>query len=133
MRFASTTNTQLLPRLLMCEWAISRPHCVPMVQPSQLQPRANPAAAFRWRWGSFFFAPTLQRPNPNPWNILHYYGGDVPADQDPIAAADRSGFGATLFERGGEKVLALRGTEPGLDRAVDLFQADLGVIGRLSK
>ncbi|HXF65553.1 MAG TPA: hypothetical protein VNK67_02485 [Burkholderiales bacterium] len=63
--------------------------------------------------------------NPDVWAIKHYYGGDVPG------VVDNTGFAATLFERGGEKVLAIRGTEPGSDRAVDLFQADLGAIGIL--
>lgn len=69
--------------------------------------------------------------NPDVWNILHYYGGDLPASQDPVAAADRSGFGATLFERNGEKVLALRGTEPFEDGGVDLLSAGIGQIGIL--
>ncbi len=65
------------------------------------------------------------------WNILSYYGGDIPANQDPIAARDASGFGATLFMNSatGEKVLALRGTEPSEDGFVDLLSADLGQIG----
>lgn len=67
------------------------------------------------------------------WRIGYYYGSDNLAD--PIAAADRSGFAATLFERtteqGTEKVLAIRGTEPGADGLVDLLSADLGQIGVL--
>jgi hypothetical protein len=43
------------------------------------------------------------------WNILSYYGADASE-----FSGDRSGFGATLFQdsANGEKVLALRGTEP---------------------
>ena len=67
------------------------------------------------------------------WNILRYYGVDNTADA--IAAADKSGLGATLFARGSgattEKVLAIRGTEPTADGTVDLISADLGQIGIL--
>ena len=42
------------------------------------------------------------------WHILHYYGSDNA--NDPIASEDNSGFGATLFSRGNQKVLALRVT-----------------------
>lgn len=59
------------------------------------------------------------------WSILHYYGGDNPA------TPDATGFGATLFEKDGEKVLAIRGTEPNEDGAVDLLEADLAAIGIL--
>ncbi|MFM9971977.1 MAG: hypothetical protein ACKVQK_26655, partial [Burkholderiales bacterium] len=65
------------------------------------------------------------------WKISSYYGGDLPANQDQQAASDKSGFGATLFERAGEKVLAMRGTESGEDQRVDLLSADLGQIGFL--
>lgn len=85
--------------------------------------------------GQYLFAPTEQLPNPSPWTVLSYYGGD--ASQ---GAADMSGFGATLFERSGEKVLALRGTEPSEEgflglpgTGVDLLSADLaqqiGILG----
>jgi hypothetical protein len=49
------------------------------------------------------------------WNVVSYYGGDTPTGADPIAATDRTGVAATLFQRGSEKVLAIRGTEPGED------------------
>lgn len=42
---------------------------------------------------------------------------------------DETGFAATLFERDGEKVLAIRGTEPGEQGGLDLFKADIGQIG----
>ena len=80
--------------------------------------------------GQYLFDPQNRYRNPV-WNVLHYYGGDVPASQDPIAAQDKTGFAATLFERGGEKVLALRGTEPREDGGVDLWQAALAAIGLL--
>ena len=32
------------------------------------------------------------------WTILNYYGGDIPESVSPIAAADKSGFAATLFQ-----------------------------------
>jgi Ca2+-binding RTX toxin-like protein len=80
--------------------------------------------------GRFLFDPENAYGNPV-WDILYYYGGDVPATQDPIAAQDRTGFGATLFERGGEKVLAIRGTEPSADGFVDLGSAGIGQIGLL--
>ncbi len=80
--------------------------------------------------GSYFFDPANAYGVPV-WNILSYYGSDSPASQDAIAAQDKSGFGATLFEKGGEKVLAMRGTEPFEDGAVDLLSADLGQIGIL--
>ena len=35
--------------------------------------------------------------NPDVWNILSYYGGDIPAPN--AAHDDKSGFGATLFAR----------------------------------
>ena len=78
--------------------------------------------------GQFFFDPANAFGAPV-WNVLSYYGGDIPTSVDPIAAADRSGFGATLFERDGEKVLAMRGTEPFQDGLVDLLSADMGQIG----
>lgn len=85
--------------------------------------------------GQYLFAPNDFYPNLSPWIIRHYYGSDLPANVDPIAAADTSGFAATLFERttdqGTEKVLAIRGTEPDQDGRVDLWQADLGAIGIL--
>lgn len=40
--------------------------------------------------------------NPDVWYIRYYYGGDIPVAQDP------SGFAATLFQQGNEKVLAIR-------------------------
>jgi len=80
----------------------------------------------------YLFAPTNELPNQNPWSIRYYYGGDIPADVDPKAAADKSGFAATLFQQGenGEKVLAIRGTEPRNDYFVDLA-VDFGGIGVL--
>jgi Ca2+-binding RTX toxin-like protein len=81
--------------------------------------------------GEYLFAPTQELPNPNPWNIRYYYGSDN--TNDPIASADLSGFGATLFQQGpnGEKVLALRGTEPFADGLADLAVdvAQIGVLG----
>ncbi|GHT97113.1 hypothetical protein AGMMS49545_23660 [Betaproteobacteria bacterium] len=44
---------------------------------------------------------------------------------------DDEGFAATLFERGSEKVLAIRGTEPSFDLSGDLLKADLAQIGFL--
>lgn len=41
------------------------------------------------------------------------------------------GFAATLFEKSGQKVLAIRGTEPEANGGQDLFQADLAGIGIL--
>ena len=52
------------------------------------------------------------------WEVLDYFGNDVPASQDPIAAQEESGFAATLFRQGSEKVLAIRGTEPDADRFI---------------
>jgi hypothetical protein len=72
--------------------------------------------------------------NPDVWTILHYHGGDVPATVDPIAAADKTGFAATLFARGGERVLAIRGVEPSVtvaDAVRDLLGASVGGIGLL--
>ena len=63
--------------------------------------------------------------NSNAWNLVSYYGGDI------SDVSDRSGFGAALFQRGSEKVLAVRGTEPDRDDNVDLVSADLGQIGIL--
>ena len=81
--------------------------------------------------GEKLFVPT--ETNPNVWNILRYYGGDIPAAVDPIAAQDVSGFAATLFQFGenGEKVLAFRGTEPLTDRFLPDLRAGLGGIGIL--
>ena len=49
------------------------------------------------------------------WNIRRYFRNDISlsSGKDPIAALDRSGFGAILFEQSanGEKVLAVTGTE----------------------
>jgi hypothetical protein len=59
------------------------------------------------------------------WRILHYHGGDVPG------VVENTGLAATLFERGGEKVLAIRGTEFGSDPVRDFIQAGLGEIGLL--
>jgi hypothetical protein len=60
--------------------------------------------------------------NPNPWTIPPggYYGNDS------------VGFAATLFQRGTEKVLAIRGTEPDLltgEFKRDLLIADLRQLG----
>ena len=63
-----------------------------------------------------------------PWRIEHYHAADVPIAVDPIAAAERSGFAATLFARGTEKVLALRGSD---DAFADLLRADVAQIGVL--
>jgi Ca2+-binding RTX toxin-like protein len=63
--------------------------------------------------------------NPNPWIIPSggYYGVENTTN----------GFAATLFVRGSEKVLAIRGTEAGdsVQRQLDLLQTDLGGIGVL--
>lgn len=58
--------------------------------------------------------------NPEAWTIPAggYFGNDL-----------TSGFAATLFVQGTEKVLAIRGTEPTAQGGVDLFQADLAGIG----
>jgi len=42
---------------------------------------------------------------------------------------DSAGYAATLFEKGNEKVLAIRGTEPGDNFIEDLLKADLAQIG----
>ena len=57
--------------------------------------------------------------NADPWTVRAdgYHGNDP------------TGFAATLFERGSEKVLAIRGTEPTTDLGIDLLQADLAGIG----
>ncbi len=60
------------------------------------------------------------------WNVISYYGSDAPQ-----FAQDKSGFAATLFERDGEKVLAIRGTETFSDDGVDLGGAGIGQIGIL--
>lgn len=44
---------------------------------------------------------------------------------------DAEGFAATLFTRGSEKVLAIRGTEPFIDGGTDFLKADLEQIGGL--
>ena len=66
------------------------------------------------------FDPTLpENKGLSVWSIPnsdYYYGNDG------------TGFAATLFEKGNEKVLAIRGTEPFADYAVDL-KADLAQIG----
>ena len=59
--------------------------------------------------------------NPNPWVI----------QKDGYHGNDPSGFAATLLERSGQKVLAIRGTEPSANWGQDLFQADLAGIGIL--
>lgn len=60
----------------------------------------------------YLFSPNDEFPNLAPWSIAHYYGSDAPAN-----AADQSGFATTLFQQvtpqGTERVLAIRGTEPG--------------------
>jgi pimeloyl-ACP methyl ester carboxylesterase len=66
--------------------------------------------------------------NPNPvWKIDNknaYHGND-----------DETGFAATLFERDGKKVLAIRGTEPFEQTSwgvgLDLYEADIGQIGMI--
>ncbi|HQU80926.1 MAG TPA: hypothetical protein PLU47_15850 [Azonexus sp.] len=59
--------------------------------------------------------------NSNPWTVPTggYHGNDA------------SGFAATLFQRGAEKVLAIRGTEPNsiFDAYTDLLKADLQELG----
>lgn len=84
--------------------------------------------------GRFLFQPTAQFPNPNSWTVSDYYGGDASEFKE-----DKSGFAATLFQQGTEKVLAIRGTEAtddpmfgiptGLPAGVDLVSADLAQIG----
>lgn len=63
--------------------------------------------------GRRLFDPAFAIPGEPQWKLLHYYGGDVPG------VPDNTGFAATLFERSGEKVLALRGTEPFSDVCVN--------------
>lgn len=66
--------------------------------------------------------------NPDVWNILHYYGGDMPG------VVDNTGFAATLFKKDGENVLAIRGVEPNVtvtDAVRDLVGASVGGIGLL--
>ena len=54
--------------------------------------------------------------NPNPvWEI---------ANKNAYHGNDATGFAATLFERDGEKVLAIRGTEPSEQGMLDLWKAD---------
>src|SRR5581483_917152 len=77
----------------------------------------------------YLFDPANIHGNQPIWSIILYYGSDKPASIDPIAAADRSGFAATLFQRGSEKVLAIRGTEAWENFRADLVQADLLEIG----
>jgi hypothetical protein len=74
--------------------------------------------------GQYWFDPENRFGNPV-WNILHYHGGDVPG------VVDETGFAATLFERQGEKVLAIRGAESGSDFVKDSIEAGLGEIGVL--
>ncbi|MCW5575160.1 MAG: putative Ig domain-containing protein [Burkholderiales bacterium] len=76
--------------------------------------------------GNRLFNPVDAVPGVEQWVIENYYGGDIPAYAD-----DKSGFAATLFKQGGERVLAIRGTEPTEDLAVDLLGADIGGIGLL--
>lgn len=72
---------------------------------------------------------TFVRPaDGEPWRVAHYHADDVPATTDPLAAGERSGFAATLFSRGAEKVLALRGSD---DAFADLLRADVAQIGVL--
>jgi Ca2+-binding RTX toxin-like protein len=94
---------------------------------------ANPAPAqsggrLPTEQAQYFFDPA-NRYGATVWNILSYYGGDIPAPDS--ASEDKSGFAATLFERNGEKALALRGTEPDKDGGVDLDSADtqIGLFG----
>ena len=67
------------------------------------------------------------------WNILRYFRNDRPSFMDPIAAQDKSGLGAILFQQGaaGEKVLAITGTESatGGEIVSDVLSADLKSIG----
>lgn len=72
--------------------------------------------------------------NPDPWTIPKVKNATDPADNNRTGYSgnDGTGFAATLFERGGEKVLAVRGTEPeGGQFYKDLINADLGQIGFL--
>ena len=68
--------------------------------------------------GRALFNPNFALEGLAQWQILNYYGsdkpnvGEEPGEVDPIASGDKTGFGATLFGKGDEKVLALRGTEP---------------------
>ena len=75
---------------------------------------------------SALFDPAKASAAETQWSILSYYGADAPEFAD-----DKSGFGATLFQNSatGEKVLAMRGTEPSEDLRADVFSADLGQIG----
>jgi len=62
------------------------------------------------------------------WQVVHYYGGDVPGVHDD------TGFAATLFQKGGENVLAIRGVEPTVtvtDAVRDLLGASVAGIGLL--
>jgi Ca2+-binding RTX toxin-like protein len=76
------------------------------------------------------FDPSAAVPGVDQWQIIDYYGGDIAGVTEP------SGFAATLFQQGDEKVLAIRGTEPDADRflglpitGIDVLSADLGQIG----
>ena len=51
--------------------------------------------------------------------------------EDGFYGNDAEGFAATLFQKGGQKVLAIRGTEPDFSPSGDLLKADLGQIGFL--
>ncbi len=76
----------------------------------------------------YLFAPSEQYPNPSPWRIRYYYGGDRSGIQD------KTGFAATLFERDGKKVLAIRGveiTESATEIKRDLLASSLGGIGMI--
>lgn len=70
-------------------------------------------------------------PNPNPWSVRYYYGGDA------LGMNDKSGLAATLFRQGdaGETVLAIRGVEGELFGNGDLFHdlagAGVGGIGMI--
>ena len=47
-----------------------------------------------------------------PWTIAYYHGSDNTTD--PFSSESKSGFAATLFQKDGENVLAVRGVEPTL-------------------
>ena len=68
----------------------------------------------------YLFDPSQDFPNSNPWAIAHYFGGDVPG------FTDKTGFAATLFGNGKEKVLAIRGVEASLFGEGDIFHDLLG-------
>jgi len=84
--------------------------------------------------GQYLFdANVTQYGSRDTWNILHYFRNDRTSDS--IAAQDKSGLGAILFQQGsaGETVLAITGTESNNWKEIttDFISADLGQIGIL--